>query len=371
MTQIKITLNSVAFNVGENETVLQAALRQGVNLKFSCGGGSCHACLMKCISGDIPQAAQAGLPGELVECGYFLPCICHPINDMALSEPDSLDFQVDGVCVDWRTDAFGGLLEIDLVRLLPGLIEGMNIVLFHDNAHYEAVVVGLPEHNYYLTLRMALPEDTGIDWHAHLGKTVRVKLASADPRDPVPSGNLVPSPDPALWELIGAKRVRAALETFYDMVFADPRLSPFFSGVTKERVIGKQFSFMEKLMTGQKVYFGDNPRNSHHWMVISENLFDYRESLMRKALQSHGVIESQIERWMRLEGFYRGDIIKSRPFPRMLDGIEQPLDGFEEAIIDVGTLCDHCGAEVNPGDIVIFHRRLGSIACKNCGTSSH
>lgn len=62
----------------------------------------------------------------------------------------------------------------------------MNVVLFHDSSHYEAVVVGLPEHNYYLTLRMALPEVTGIDWHTHLGKTVSVKLASADPPRPRP-----------------------------------------------------------------------------------------------------------------------------------------------------------------------------------------
>ena len=64
------------------ETVLDACLRQGVDLHFSCRGGSCHNCLCQCAEGDIPARAQRGLAPRLAEKGYFLPCVCIPENDM-------------------------------------------------------------------------------------------------------------------------------------------------------------------------------------------------------------------------------------------------------------------------------------------------
>lgn len=370
MTEKKISLDSDSFLVREGETVLKAAYRQGINLSFSCGGGSCHVCLMKCVSGMPPVSATKGISAELVAAGYFLPCICQPEADMVITSPVPVDFQVDGLLVEWRGDALGGFLDIDLMHSLPKLEEGDHVALSVGGSRVDAVVVGLPEKNYYLGLRVASPETCGIDWPAHIGTSLVVHPVAADDIETAWAGDLHPAPDPDLWGELGAQRVRAVMESFYQRVFSDERLLPFFNGVTKERVTGKQYSFMEKLMTGKKVYFGDNPRNSHHWMVIPGELFDHREQLMIEALREHGVTETQIARWVALEAFYRRDIVKAKPFPRMIGGVPQPLDGFAEEVLDSGSVCDHCGQAVEAGERVIYHLRLGTIACKKCGTKN-
>jgi len=264
------------------ESLLDALLRQGAQVAFSCRGGSCHACLLHCGSGPIPEAAQRGLSPQLVNAGYLLACQCLPEADMHVSQPE------------------------------PQALRAA---------------------------RQAMP----------------------------PTEQATPEPDPALWqELQQGVLVRRALEDFYVHVFADAQLAPFFEGVTPERVIGQQYAFLHQLMTGEKVYFGDRPRNAHHWMVISDALLDHRQALMRQALERAGLTPAQIARWTRLEEHWRADMVKAAPIAKIQHGQIYALDGFDVEVLSCGSLCDHCGAEVPEGSEVLYHRRLGTISCGAC-----
>ncbi|MEY2632218.1 MAG: hypothetical protein RIR00_872 [Pseudomonadota bacterium] len=368
MSPWRIEVLDQVVTVQPEETVLAACQRQGVALPFSCGGGICQACLLRSLSGPIPPAAQKGLPVEWQDKGYFLPCICLPEGDMVLALPAATDFTVPAQLAAIRRDALGVSLDLELLRDLPRLQAGDRLALHGVGATPAVgVIQGLPAENYYLGLRLPLHDPEGGDWSAWAGRELQLQPLEVDEQAAaLESMGLLPEPDPALWQEIGARRVRQVMESFYAEVFADPQLAPFFKGVTPEWVIGKQYSFMEKLMTGQKVYFGDNPRNAHHWMVISPALFAHREKLMAAALRRHGVNDEQLKRWMRLEQFFLNDIIKQRPFPRLVDGVPQPLDGFDREVLTVGALCDHCGGEIDPGTSVLFHRRLGTISCPAC-----
>ncbi len=177
----------------------------------------------------------------------------------------------------------------------------------------------------------------------------------------------VHSPDPEMWQALGEGSVlRAILEDFYSRVYEDPRLSPFFHGVTMKRAIEKQFLFLRQKFTGEKVYFGDRPRNAHHWMVISNELFDYRESIMLDCLRRHGLPEQLVERWRALENSFRSDIVKDKPWNRKIGDIEIPVSGFDEVNLDVGSLCDSCGNEIDAGVTVRYHLRLGNVYCPDC-----
>lgn len=110
-----------------------------------------------------------------------------------------------------------------------------------------------------------------------------------------------PPSDPELWAALQqGKLLTTVLTDFYTTVYADDKLSSFFSGVTKQRLIEKQYLFVRQILTGEKVYFGDRPRNSHHWMVISDELFDHREPLMLNSLRKVDLSEPMLQRFNRL-----------------------------------------------------------------------
>ncbi len=73
---------------------------------------------------------------------------------------------------------------------------------------------------------------------------------------------------------------------------------------------------------------------------------------------------------MAIENFYRDDIIKSEPWKRTFAGVELPVDGFSEMVLDEGSICDGCGGEVAAGENVRYHLRLGTMYCPRCNTVS-
>ena len=370
-----LTTPELAFTSRAGETVLDAALRQGLTLPFSCRGGTCQTCVMRCLEGEIPARAQRGLPVSLTTHGYFMPCVCEPTGDMVLGPSRPSDF-VTGCRIEAiDTDAQGRTLRLEPERELmarmgqwwrfsphaPGADGG------GDLESGTGVVVALPSQHYFLDLR--LPPATA-DGPA-LAPDGWLWLKPAPPADPTGDSTedrgLRPARDEALWrELEDGRRARAILDDFYAHVYADERLAPFFKGVTREHVAGKQYSFLCKLMTGEPVYFGDEPRNAHHWMVIPDELFDHRQRLMEDALRRQGLNEDQIERWTRFELFYRRDIVKAAPVPKVLWGQAMALDGFGEETLTVGSVCDHCGTEIAPGTRVRYHLRLGTVSCPAC-----
>lgn len=189
------------------------------------------------------------------------------------------------------------------------------------------------------------------------------KQRSRPPQVEVP----YPDPDPEIWQALEqGKLLTKILVDFYDKVFEDPLLSPFFEHTTRQRSIEKVYSFLKRVFTGEKTYFGERPRNAHHWMVISDELFDYREDMFMSFVRKHGVPEQLIKRWRDLEETYRRDIVKNNVWGRVVDGVEGPVDGYGEIVLEVGSLCDSCQQEINKGITVRYHIRTGATFCPSC-----
>jgi len=68
------------FAVAPGESILDAALRQGVALPYGCRSGSCGACACGLISGriDYPEGPPLGLSDEEIAQGLILACRAHP-----------------------------------------------------------------------------------------------------------------------------------------------------------------------------------------------------------------------------------------------------------------------------------------------------
>jgi len=520
------------YSIREGETVLDALLRQGVNLPFSCRNGVCHVCQMKITEGAVAAGAQKGVAPALKEKNYFLPCRCKGAMDfsteLTIADPEPTDCVIAAVVAEkemlaadicrlriepflnieyiagqfinlrrkqdgltrsyslasvpgsdyflelhvkcyanggmsrWIADelAVGDELEFigplgdccysdddqgrDLalvcngagmstmsaiardalykghrgaIRLYHGVRRPEDLYLDdamralqakHDNFHYipcvsssatpgcfhgrvtDAAVDAL-KNPANTALFMAGSAEMiaeyeqlallhGVD-ATHIHKDLFVpasKASTSNQAKPTLDGSDVqsnwqskeagyPPPAPELWAALGEGDLLAKiLDEFYDRVFDDPLLSPYFHKTTKQRAKDKVYSFYRRLFSGAKDYFGDRPRNAHHWMVISDKIFDYREALLKSMMRKHGLSEPMIARWLRLEEHYRGDIVKDKAWGRMVDGVETPAEGFGSVKLEVGSMCDGCGDELHIGTEVIYHLRTGETYCPGC-----
>lgn len=352
----------------DNESVLDAFVRAGVAIDFSCKSGVCRRCLVKVLGGTAPAEASRSLPPHLRSAGYVLACQCKPAGPLSLAPKSPADMltpcmlvrrehRADGASILWfeaatelvfsvgqSAQAFGGPFPAPVNVILTGRDDTQGLI--------KALAVNdvLPQ--------AAFSDDAlfGADF----------QLRGPFPAEPEGEAAL-PGPDLVLWhQLDHGRLVRRVLETFYQKVYADPLLQPFFERVSMERVIGKQYSFLMQCMTGDNVYIGERPKNAHHWMVIPEALFEHRQQLMAQAQREHGLSPDQMAGWARYEEHFRADIVKHAPWPRRMGDQVIDTERYDTITLDEATVCDHCGAEIAANSTVRFHVRLGQVGCQRC-----
>lgn len=75
------------FQLEEQQSVLDGLIDRGADVPFSCRSGICQTCLMRATRGKPPESAQRGLKDSLIQRNYFLPCVCHPTEDLEVAPP--------------------------------------------------------------------------------------------------------------------------------------------------------------------------------------------------------------------------------------------------------------------------------------------
>lgn len=495
----------------DGESVLDALIRSGADVSFSCKKGSCQVCMLRASQGQPSPESQAGLRDSLRERNHFLPCQLRTAGDLWVERPQAEDLGVpvmvaakdrlapdvvrlrldagpnfrwlpgqfvnlrrqdglvrsyslassperdyfldlhirryaDGQMSRWLCDEVevGAELEVQgphgrchyraqepsrsllligggtglgpLVGIVrEALAQGHRGEIFlyhgarqraglylddeladlaaqHANLHYCGCVSDEddPGHPRGLVPDIALPRHPGLSGfrvflagspemvHATRFRVVQQGAARAfihadpfetqHPHMPDDAATVAAiAPEPELWTALRhGDGLTEILSDFYNRVFADPRLFPFFHNVTKQRVIEKQYEFLHQLFTGNDIYFGLRPFNAHHWMVISDELFDYREELMEDCMRRYGLAEPLIWRWNAIHERFRRDIVKASPRGIVEQGVERYLERFETMLLTVGSLCDGCGQVIAEGTTIRYHVRTGQIYCPAC-----
>lgn len=506
----RIDYLGTTYAVDAGESVLQALLRQGANARYSCGKGSCRACMLQLVDGEVRYSSPP--PVKVEQSGHVLPCICSPVGDIVLAEPDPLALVQDAEIVDLRPLG-ADMLEVSIAPLSDFEFQpGQHIDLIRpDGVSRPYSLASSPQDDYFFRIHVRRIDDgdmsgwlfndakagdrvtfrgsfgdccyaatmqqrpllllsTGSGGGAMLalaraaleaghGAQVRMfhgvrynrdrfldeemaRLAARFPqfqavtcvtREPAEagamagrvveaacaegsmaagtelflcgnpamveqgrvaaiaagiardcihadpftfSGDAMPrdrekmaafKPDPALWTALeDGALLKRVLTEFYDEVFEDARLAPFFHGFTKEFVAGKQYSFLSDLISGGRSFFGLNPHNSHHWMVISDELFDYREGLFERVMRRHLHDEAMLNRFMAIHELFRAEIVKAAPRGIITDGVEQPFKTHTVEVLDMDMVCDKCADEIPAGQPTRYHHRAGTLHCASC-----
>ncbi len=88
MTNYSITVQPEKqhFNCNESEAILSAALREGIQLPYGCRGGSCGACKVQLLEGDITygDSEPEALTDKETAGGWILPCQAQPQSDVVI-----------------------------------------------------------------------------------------------------------------------------------------------------------------------------------------------------------------------------------------------------------------------------------------------
>ena len=86
---VKLDGRSFDFELGfDNDSILDAALKQGADLPFACKGGVCCTCKAKLLEGEVEMDVNWGLEQEEVEQGYILTCQSHPKTEKVVVDFD-------------------------------------------------------------------------------------------------------------------------------------------------------------------------------------------------------------------------------------------------------------------------------------------
>lgn len=87
---VRVLPSEHCFTVEDGETILAAAIRQGVGLPYGCQDGACGACKCRCVAGMVELGAHQSKALSEVEAGsgLILTCRARPRTDVVIDCPE-------------------------------------------------------------------------------------------------------------------------------------------------------------------------------------------------------------------------------------------------------------------------------------------
>ncbi|WP_420233778.1 iron-sulfur-binding ferredoxin reductase [Pseudomonas sp. ABY48] len=150
----ELTVAGRQWTVAAGSNLLDALNGAGVAVPYSCRAGSCHACLVQCVGGDVRDSRPDALSPVQRDQGWRLACQCQVVEDVQIH---TFDPQRDGqaarvAAVDW----LGG--EVLRLRVTPERSlryqAGQHLVLWAGDVARPYSLASLPEEDRFLEFHL-------------------------------------------------------------------------------------------------------------------------------------------------------------------------------------------------------------------------
>lgn len=166
--RVQIQPSGHQFYVETNETVLDAALRQGINLRYGCRNGACGACKGKLLTGDIHYEEEpSALSSDDEEQNLVLFCGALVDSELVIEvEEVELDSAIEIKTLPCRVHEMNHLAD-DVMQIfikLPAaerlqFLPGQYIdILLEDGRHRSFSIANAPHNDEFLELHIRLVE---------------------------------------------------------------------------------------------------------------------------------------------------------------------------------------------------------------------
>ena len=93
-------LDGQPFDAAHDETLLEALVRQGQDVQYSCKKGRCRSCLVQQIDGSVAPVSQRGLTVKQQEAGIIYACQCFVSDQAAFKTLSTAEVCQTAVLVD-------------------------------------------------------------------------------------------------------------------------------------------------------------------------------------------------------------------------------------------------------------------------------
>ncbi|WP_292243029.1 2Fe-2S iron-sulfur cluster-binding protein [Mesorhizobium sp.] len=87
--EIRLGGRSTIIDARPGETVVDAARRSGLEVPYSCGGGTCCSCVARIIEGGVETQSDAALEAWERDAGFVLTCQSRPAGDRLVVDYDA------------------------------------------------------------------------------------------------------------------------------------------------------------------------------------------------------------------------------------------------------------------------------------------
>ncbi|GLR64548.1 NADH:ubiquinone reductase (Na(+)-transporting) subunit F [Marinospirillum insulare] len=175
--QVTVEPTGDLVEVEEGQTLLDAALRQGVWLPFACGHGTCGTCKVQVLEGDVDVGAAS--PFALMDMereeGVVLACCALPESDLVIEadidvDPDFAGYQIEDyqakvVSIEELSPTIKGIrLALDRpMQFQAGQYVNLNLPGVEGSRAFS--IANSPANASYVDLHVRLvPEGKGTGW---------------------------------------------------------------------------------------------------------------------------------------------------------------------------------------------------------------
>jgi hemoglobin len=114
------------------------------------------------------------------------------------------------------------------------------------------------------------------------------------------------------YEQIGAERLAAIVQSFYEKVFQDPMLAHFFMNIDHEHLVAMQVDFVSSMLGGPQRYRGKPLETLHDTMIIRPPHFRRRQRILQETMEEFGLDEAVIAMWLKQEERLKPLIMKDQ-----------------------------------------------------------
>lgn len=150
----ELTVAGRQWTVAAGSNLLDALNQSGVPVPYSCRAGSCHACLVQCVDGDVRDSRPDALSPAQRDQGWRLACQCQVVEDVRIH---TFDPQRDGqaaqvAAVDWLGP------DVLRLRVTPERAlryqAGQHLVLWAGDVARPYSLASLPEEDRFLEFHL-------------------------------------------------------------------------------------------------------------------------------------------------------------------------------------------------------------------------